>query len=662
MEQFAKETLPVSLEAEMRHSYLDYAMSVIVGRALPDVRDGLKPVHRRVLYAMHEANTVWNRPYVKCARVVGEVMGKYHPHGDMAIYDTLVRMAQDFSLRYPLIDGQGNFGSVDGDNAAAMRYTECRLQKIANELMADIDKETVDFAPNYDGKELEPTVLPSRLPNLLVNGSSGIAVGMATNIPPHNLTEVVDACLALLANPAITLDELIEIVPAPDFPTAGIIYGLDGVREGYRTGRGRVVIRARTHIEDIGKGERQAIIVDEIPYQVNKANLLIRIGELVRDKKLEGISDLRDESDKSGMRVVIELKRGEIPEIVVNNLYKLTQLQDSFGMNMVALVDNQPRLLNLKQFLEYFLQHRREVVVRRTRFELRKARERGHILEGLAVALSNVDEIIALIKAAPTPAEAKAALMGRLWRSHAGRGHARPRGGRRRPAGRPARSSSAGRRMPRPAGRRLPAVRRAGAGDPRAAAAAADRPRAGQDLRRVPRRDGADRRPARHPGQARAGHRDHRRRAHRHPRPVRRRPPLGDRRPGRRPVDGGPDRAGGDGRHAVARRLHEGAAGGRVPRAEARRARPPGDRDEGGRLHRPAVHRQHARLHPVLLQPRPRLLAQGVQRAAGHARGARQADRQPGAAARTTRRSPPSCRSRNSPRPSSCSWPPPWAR
>ena len=417
MEQFAKETLPVSLEAEMRHSYLDYAMSVIVGRALPDVRDGLKPVHRRVLFAMHEANTVWNRPYVKCARVVGEVMGKYHPHGDMAIYDTLVRMAQDFSLRYPLIDGQGNFGSVDGDNAAAMRYTECRLQKIANELTADIDKETVDFVPNYDGKEQEPAVLPSRLPNLLVNGSSGIAVGMATNIPPHNLTEVANACLALLGNPAMTLDELIEIVPAPDFPTAGIIYGVGGVHEGYRTGRGRVVMRARTHVEDIGKGERQAIIVDEIPYQVNKANLLIRIGELVRDKKIEGISDLRDESDKSGMRAVIELKRGEIPEIVLNNLYKLTQLQDSFGMNMVALVDNQPRLLNLKQFLEYFLQHRREVVIRRTRFELRKARERGHLLEGLAVALSNVDEIIALIKAAPTPAEAKIALMSRIWRS-----------------------------------------------------------------------------------------------------------------------------------------------------------------------------------------------------------------------------------------------------
>ena len=417
MEQFAKETLPVSLEAEMRHSYLDYAMSVIVGRALPDVRDGLKPVHRRVLYAMHETNTVWNRPYVKCARVVGDVMGKYHPHGDTAIYDTLVRMAQDFSLRYPLVDGQGNFGSVDGDNAAAMRYTECRLQRIANELTADIDKETVDFVPNYDGKEFEPAVLPSRLPNLLINGASGIAVGMATNIPPHNLKEIVTGCLAVLGNPDLGVDDLLDIIPAPDFPTAGIIYGLEGVREGYRTGRGRVVIRARTHIEELDKGNRQAIIVDEIPYQVNKANLLIRIGELVRDKKLDGISDLRDESDRTGMRVVIELKRGEVPEIILNNLYKLTQLQDSFGMNMVALVDGQPRILNLKQFLEFFLAHRREVVVRRTRFELRKARERGHILEGLAVALSNVDEIIALIKASATPAEAKVALMDKRWRS-----------------------------------------------------------------------------------------------------------------------------------------------------------------------------------------------------------------------------------------------------
>ena len=417
MDQFAKETLPISLEDEMRRSYLDYAMSVIVGRALPDARDGLKPVHRRVLYAMHETNNVWNRPFVKCARVVGEVMGKYHPHGDSAIYDTLVRMAQDFSLRYTLVDGQGNFGSIDGDNAAAMRYTECRLDRIASDLTADIDKETVDFEPNYDGKELEPSVLPTRIPNLLINGSAGIAVGMATNIPPHNLNEVVAGCLALLENPAITIDDLIDIIPAPDFPTAGLIYGVMGVREGYKTGRGRVVMRARTHFEDIGKGDRQALIVDEIPYQVNKKSLIEKIAELVNDKKIEGISDIRDESDKSGMRIVIELKRGEVGEVILNNLYKQTQLQDTFGMNMVALVDGQPRLLNLKQALECFLSHRREVVTRRTVFELRKARERGHILEGLAVALSNVDEIIALIKAAPTPADAKVGLMGRTWRS-----------------------------------------------------------------------------------------------------------------------------------------------------------------------------------------------------------------------------------------------------
>ena len=418
MDQFAKETLPVSLEEEMRNSYLDYAMSVIVGRALPDVRDGLKPVHRRVLFAMHESNNVWNRPYVKCARVVGDVIGKYHPHGDSATYEALVRMAQDFSMRYTLIDGQGNFGSIDGDSAAAYRYTESRLERISSEMLADIDKETVDFVPNYDGKEMEPTVLPTKTPNLLINGSSGIAVGMATNIPPHNLGEVVDACLALLDNPAIEIDDLIDIVPAPDFPTAGIIFGVGGIKDGYRTGRGRVVMRARTHFEDLDKaGNRQSIIIDELPYQVNKANLLIRIGELVREKKLEGISDLRDESDKSGMRVVIELKRGEVPEVVLNNLYKLTQMQDTFGMNMVALVDGQPRLLNLKQMLDAFLRHRREVVTRRTIFELRKARERGHILEGLAVALSNVDEIIALIKASPTPPVAKERLMEKLWRS-----------------------------------------------------------------------------------------------------------------------------------------------------------------------------------------------------------------------------------------------------
>ncbi|MCB1905788.1 MAG: DNA gyrase subunit A [Rhodocyclaceae bacterium] len=417
MTAFAKETLPISLEDEMRHSYLDYAMSVIVGRALPDARDGLKPVHRRVLFAMHEANNAWNRPYVKCARVVGDVMGKYHPHGDSAIYDTLVRMAQDFSLRYMLVDGQGNFGSIDGDNAAAMRYTECRLERISSELLADIDKETIDFQPNYDGKELEPTVLPTRVPNLLINGSSGIAVGMATNIPPHNLAEVVDACLLLLADPATDIDELIRVVKAPDFPTAAHIYGLQGVHEGYRTGRGRVVMRARTHFEDLEKGNRQAIIVDELPYQVNKRTLLEKIAELVNDKRIEGISEIRDESDKSGMRVVIELKRGEVAEVVLNKLFKQTQLQDSFGMNMVALVDGKPRLLDLKQMLECFLAHRREVVTRRTIFELRKARERGHVLEGLAVALSNVDEIIALIKAAATPPDAKRELMAREWRS-----------------------------------------------------------------------------------------------------------------------------------------------------------------------------------------------------------------------------------------------------
>lgn len=417
MDQFAKETLPISLEEEMRRSYLDYAMSVIVGRALPDVRDGLKPVHRRALYSMHELNNDWNRPYKKSARIVGDVIGKYHPHGDASVYETIVRMAQPFSLRYMLVDGQGNFGSVDGDNAAAMRYTEIRMAKIGHELLADIDKETVDFGPNYDGSENEPLVLPARIPNLLINGSAGIAVGMATNIPPHNLREIVDACLHLLNTPDATVDELIEIVPAPDFPTAGIIYGVAGVRDGYRTGRGRVVMRAATHFEEIDRGQRMAIIVDEIPYQVNKRTLLERIAELVNEKKIEGISDIRDESDKSGMRVVIELKRGEVPEVVLNNLYKQTQLQDTFGMNLVALVDGQPKLLNLKEMLECFLSHRREVLTRRTVFELRKARDRGHVLEGLAVALANIDEFIAIIKAAPTPPIAKQELMNRPWDS-----------------------------------------------------------------------------------------------------------------------------------------------------------------------------------------------------------------------------------------------------
>ena len=417
MTEFAKETLPISLEEEMRRSYLDYAMSVIVGRALPDARDGLKPVHRRVLYAMHVLNNDWNRPYKKSARIVGDVIGKYHPHGDSAVYNTIVRLAQDFSMRHMLVDGQGNFGSVDGDSAAAMRYTEIRLSKIAHEMLADIDKETVDFGPNYDGSEQEPLVLPTRLPSLLVNGSSGIAVGMATNIPPHNLNEVVDACLHLLTHPDASIDDLIEIIPAPDFPTGGIIYGISGVREGYRTGRGRVVMRARVHFEDIDRGQRQAIIVDELPYQVNKKTLQERIAELVHEKRIEGISHIQDESDKSGMRLVIELKRGELPEVVLNNLYKHTQLQDTFGINMVALIDGQPRLCNIKDLISVFLQHRREVVTRRTIFNLRKARDRGHVLEGLAVALANIDEFIRIIRESPTPPVAKAELMARSWDS-----------------------------------------------------------------------------------------------------------------------------------------------------------------------------------------------------------------------------------------------------
>ncbi|MCF6338480.1 MAG: DNA gyrase subunit A, partial [Gammaproteobacteria bacterium] len=412
--EFAKETLPVNIEEEMKQSYLDYAMSVIVGRALPDVRDGLKPVHRRVLYAMSVLGNDWNKPYKKSARVVGDVIGKYHPHGDTAVYDTIVRMAQPFSLRYMLIDGQGNFGSVDGDSAAAMRYTEVRMAKIAHELLADLDKETVDFTPNYDESEHEPAVFPSRIPNLLINGSSGIAVGMATNIPPHNLNEVVDAVLALIDDPSLDINALIDIVPGPDFPTEGIINGVSGIREAYRTGRGRVLVRARTEIEEHGNG-RLRVVVTELPYQVNKARLIEKIAHLVRDKKIEGISELRDESDKDGMRMVIELKRGEVPEVLINNLYSQTQMQNTFGINMVALVDGQPRLLNLKQILQAFIDHRRVVVTRRTIFDLRKAREKAHIREGLAVALTNIDPIIALIKSAPNPAQAKVKLMNTGW-------------------------------------------------------------------------------------------------------------------------------------------------------------------------------------------------------------------------------------------------------
>ncbi|MET0116305.1 MAG: DNA gyrase subunit A [Sedimenticola sp.] len=417
MTEFAKEVLPVNLEDEMQQSYLDYAMSVIVGRALPDVRDGMKPVHRRVLYAMNELGNDWNKPYKKSARVVGDVIGKYHPHGDTAVYDTIVRMAQPFSMRYMLVDGQGNFGSVDGDSPAAMRYTEVRMAKIAHSMLDDLDKETVDFTPNYDESESEPAVLPARIPNLLVNGSAGIAVGMATNIPPHNLTEVIDGCVALIDNPEITIDELMDHIPGPDFPTAGFINGARGIHEAYHTGRGRIYMRARTEIETDDRNNKQRIIVTELPYQVNKARMLEKIAELVKEKRIEGITELRDESDKDGMRVVIELRRGEVAEVVLNNLYQHTQMQSVFGINMVALVDSQPRLLNLKQILQYFLRHRREVVTRRTLFELRKARERAHVLEGLAVALANIDEVIELIKAAPSPAEAKKGLLARHWQS-----------------------------------------------------------------------------------------------------------------------------------------------------------------------------------------------------------------------------------------------------
>ena len=415
MADIAKEILPVSIEDELKQSYLAYAMSVIVGRALPDVRDGLKPVHRRVLFAMNELNNDWNKAYKKSARVVGDVIGKYHPHGDTAVYDTIVRMAQPFSLRYMLVDGQGNFGSIDGDSPAAMRYTEIRMAKIAHDLLADLDKETVDFAPNYDETEWVPTVLPTRVPNLLVNGSSGIAVGMATNIPPHNLREVVKACIAVIDNPEITIDELMEIVPGPDFPTGGIINGRAGIVQAYRTGRGRIYVRAKAEVITHEKTGRDVIVINEIPYQVNKARLIEKIAELVKDKKIEGISEIRDESDKDGLRVVIEIRRGEMGDVVLNNLYAQTQLQSVFGINIVALVNDQPRILNLKELLEHFVTHRREVVTRRTVYLLRKARERGHVLEGQAVAIANIDEVIALIKASPTPAEAREALLGQGW-------------------------------------------------------------------------------------------------------------------------------------------------------------------------------------------------------------------------------------------------------
>ncbi len=632
MTQFAKETLPISLEEEMRRSYLDYAMSVIVGRALPDARDGLKPVHRRVLFAMHELNNDWNRPYKKSARIVGDVIGKYHPHGDIAVYDTIVRMAQDFSLRHMLVDGQGNFGSVDGDNAAAMRYTEIRLAKIAHEMLGDIDKETVDFGPNYDGSEQEPLVLPSKLPNLLVNGSAGIAVGMATNIPPHNLNEVVDACLHMLRNPDASIDELMEIIPAPRLPHCRIIYGINGVKDGYRTGRGKVIMRAKCHFEDIDRGQRQAIIVDELPYQVNKKTLQERMAELVHEKKIEGISHIQDESDKSGMRLVIELKRGEVPEVVLNNLYKQTQLQDTFGMNMVALVNGQPRLCNLKDLIVVFLQHRREVVTRRTVFELRKARDRGHVLEGLAVALANIDEFIRIIRESPTPPIAKSELMARAWDSKLVREmltRTREDGGvvsadDYRPEGLEREfgmgqdglyhlSDTQAQEILQMRLQRLTGLEQdkivaeykevmAVIEDLLDILAKPERVSViiGEELGHIKQEFGQSKLAPPQRGRIQRAGSLHRRPDH-------------------------PHRHGGD---ALAHRLHQEPAAVRIPRPEARRARQAGDGDQGRRLDRPALHRQHARLHPVLLQPRTPLLAEGVGSAGRLARLARPSHRE----------------------------------
>ena len=633
MTSFAKETLPVSLEEEMRRSYLDYAMSVIVGRALPDARDGLKPVHRRVLFAMHELNNDWNRPYKKSARIVGDVIGKYHPHGDQSVYDTIVRMAQDFSMRHMLVDGQGNFGSVDGDNAAAMRYTEIRLAKIAHEMLADIDRETVDFGPNYDGSESEPLVLPSRLPNLLVNGSGGIAVGMATNIPPHNLGEVVDACLHLLKKPDATIDELMEIIPAPDFPTAGIIYGSAGVQQGYRTGRGKIVMRARCHFEPIDRGQRQAIIVDELPYQVNKKTLQERMAELVHEKKIEGISHIQDESDKSGMRLVIELKHGEVPEVVLNNLYKQTQLQDTFGMNMVALINGQPKLCNLLDLIEVFLDHRREVVTRRTVFTLRKARERGHVLEGLAVALANIDDFIAIIRNAPTPPVAKTELMACAWDSQIVREmltRAREDGSvvnaaDYRPDGLEKQFGMGGDGLYRLSDTQAQEIlqmrlqRLTGLEQDKIVGEYKEVMAEIEDLLDILAKPGA-----------RLDH--HWRRARPHQTGVRPEQKCGAAQPRGnerdRSVDRRPDHADRHGRDALAHRLHQESAIVRIPLAKTRWARQASDRDEGRRLDRSTLHREHARLHPVLLEPWPALLAQGLGSTGGFARLARAADRQ----------------------------------
>ncbi len=626
MADIAREILHINLEDEMRQSYLDYAMSVIVGRALPDVRDGLKPVHRRVLYAMHELSNDWNKAYKKSARIVGDVIGKYHPHGDSAVYDSIVRMAQQFSMRYLLVDGQGNFGSVDGDPAAAMRYTEVRMSRIAHELLADIDKDTVDFTPNYDESEHEPAVLPSRVPNLLINGSAGIAVGMATNIPPHNLREIIDACIALIDAPMITLGELMKIVPGPDFPTAGIINGAAEIGAAYATGRGRLYVRGRTSIEEMDKG-RQSIIITELPYQVNKARLLERIADLVRNKEIEGISELRDESDKDGMRVVIELRRAEMPEIVLNNLYKHTPLETVFGINMVALVDGQPKLLGLKELLDCFIRHRREVVTRRTVFELKRARDRAHVLEGQAVALGNIDDVIAVIKAAQTPNDAKVALMGRSWAAgavpemlaRAGEVSARPEG----LAPEFGLANAAGGQ----AQYRLSEIQAQAILDLRLQRLT------GLERDKIVNEYGEildpDRRPKRHPCPPGAPAERDPRRAYGNPRAVRRCAAHRDQLRSFGPDDRRSDRRSAGGRDAVARRLRQIPADERIPATEPGRPRQERHRDEGRGLHRAYVRRAHARYALVLFQSWPGLLAAGVSAATRRARFQRQADREP---------------------------------
>ena len=630
---------PVSITEEMKKSYLDYAMSVIVARALPDARDGLKPVHRRILYSMHENGHTPDKKYVKCAHVVGDVMGKYHPHGDQSIYDALVRMVQDFSMRLPLIDGQGNFGSVDGDNPAAYRYTECRLAKPAMELLRDIDKDTVDFQANYDNSEHEPLVLPAGFPNLLVNGAGGIAVGMATNIPPHNLGEVIDACVALIDNPALSIEDLIGIIPGPDFPTGGIILGRQGIRAAYHLGRGSITMRGKVEFETL-RGEREAIVISEIPYQMNKAHLVERIGELVREKKLEGIAALRDESDRDGYRVVIEMRRDAVPDVVLNQLYRFTALQSSFGVNMVALDNGRPQVMNLKDLLRLFIAFREEVIFRRTKHLLNKARDRAHVLVGLAIAVANIDEVIKLIRAAKDANEAREGLMARDW---------------------PAKDVAAMVTLiddPRhsvSADRHHEAFRRAGQGYPRPAPATADRARPRRDQGRARQARGRNRRLSRHSALARPHPGDHQARARRHQERIRHASPHRDHRSGRRDGGRGFDPARGHGRHRVARRLCQARAVVDLSRAKTRRQGPRRHADPRGGFRHPAVRRLDPHAGAVLLVARPGLQGESLAAAAGGAAGARQGADQYSCRSSRARTSPPSCRCPRTKRPGTSS-------